>query len=256
MIYLYYIYICVHSFFSLAVSTSEIDLRHVKEKIPKNAFLLENLTYHKQTSKTFVHSDESSSSSADVPSMVSSQYYSAVDMGLSPEGNVSSINDETSTPKVPDSVNTADSTKFCTPELSLINNDDNINETTFSISQAENNNTSDVSLNDGTDGLFLGKKSLFGQNNQDNDSLVTLHSFNLTDDVIASDPSLGRLKSEDDTNLGCLETVLSTEVWSWGENAYGQLGHGDVMERFVYFILVKTAFRFCYKKPTCRVFGN
>lgn len=222
-----------------AVSTSEIDLRHVKEKSPKNAFLLENLTYHKQTSKTFVHSDESSSSSADVPSMVSSQYYSAVDMGLSPEGNVSSINDETSTPKVPDSVNTADSTKFCTPELSLINNDDNINETTFSISQAENNNTSDVSLNDGTDGLFLGKKSLFGQNNQDNDSLVTLHSFNLTDDVIASDPSLGRLKSEDDTNLGCLETVLSTEVWSWGENAYGQLGHGDVMERLEPMVIKK-----------------
>ena len=190
------------------VSISETDLR--------------NLTV---STKGIKPDDHEKSSSSNAPSVASSEYSSAVDLRMSLETDRLSRQSETN---LNDYKHNDDSISIIS-NSSAVSGQNTENSADTSATVVQNNGKEDISP--GGTNLFDGKKSLF--DNSKKERLQTLQSFSIieTDDESLQPTVSSCLTTESDSNYGSLETVLSTEVWSWGRNVYGQLGHGDVIEK-------------------------
>eukprot|EP00111_Clytia_hemisphaerica_P024307 TCONS_00071687-protein len=84
--------------------------------------------------------------------------------------------------------------------------------------------------------IFSGKKAFFSEENiQESESPIPGRSR--SSEVVTrkiSLPTFNSAISIDDTlNTNLFEMSTSTQVWTFGKNSYGQLGHGDVEDRFV-----------------------
>ena len=78
--------------------------------------------------------------------------------------------------------------------------------------------------------IFEGKKSFFLDETSDGSLATRSRSKVLTKKI--SLPTFNSSVSIDDNINGTFEVATSTQVWTFGKNSYGQLGHGDLEDRW------------------------
>ena len=135
---------------------------------------------------------------------------------------------------------------------SLLMSDDNGKkslEKRLSISSSDSDRESQSSLNfesvkeskqddtqksdNSTNEIFDGKQSFFSEEVAENSSGRSRSSKVLTKKI--SLPTFNSAISIDDSIDSNFEIATSTQVWTFGKNSYGQLGHGDLDDRYIEF---------------------
>lgn len=106
--------------------------------------------------------------------------------------------------------------------------DTSSNESRHTMEQFATPSSSDPLHNDRD--LFDGKKPLF-----DDDASFDTPALQRSSTSVKCDrPNLNSIISLDDSMAnGNFDSTNSTEVWSFGKNSYGQLGHGDLDDRYL-----------------------
>ena len=170
--------------------------------------------------------DDSSSPLTKAESISSSQYFSASDLSVvtSPVQNR-----ESAFPSMSPDVNE----KKCPQKSASISSldSDRTSQSSSNSESLKDSKQEEPDSSGSTKEIFEGKKSIFTEDSAENPSMRSRRSQVLTKKI--SLPTFNSAISIDDSIDSNFETSTSTQVWTFGKNSYGQLGHGDLDDRYV-----------------------
>ena len=169
--------------------------------------------------------DDSSSPLSKAESISSSQYFSASDLSsvTSPVQNR-----DTSLRTMPD-----DNEKKCLQKSASNSSSDSdrLSQSSSNCDSVKDSNQEKAGSSSSIKEIFEGKKSIFTEESAETPSMRQRRSQVITKKI--SLPTFNSAISIDDSIDSNFETSTSTQVWSFGKNSYGQLGHGDLEDRYI-----------------------